>query len=128
MVNQCVVCGSEMPEGNHVCRSCRNDVRVRKIKVYIAGKITGLGIKEYSKKFNDAQKILEKQGHTVFNPIKMVKQDAEYEDQIAQCFRIVVASDVVYMLDNWKQSSGARREHAYAFALNKKIVYQEIND
>lgn len=94
-------------------------------KVYIAGKITGLEVKDYMHKFGTVEEVLMLQGHKVLNPTRIVPQNLEYEDQMAICMRLVEVADVVYMLDNWKASNGARREHAHAMALDKRIVYQD---
>src|SRR3990167_4416251 len=40
--------------------------------------------------------------------------------------RIVEACDAIIMLDNWKDSNGAKVEKAYAEYLGKEIFYEEM--
>jgi len=95
-------------------------------KVYIAGKISGLPKGEYMGRFEDVEFTLTIRGHKALNPCKIVPQHLDYEDQMAICMRLVEIADVVFMLDNWKDSNGAKREHAHAEALGKQILYQDI--
>ena len=94
-------------------------------KVYIAGKITGL--KDYQNKFWVAKMILERQGHLVMNPA-VLHAGFDYEDYMRICFAMIEACDAVYMLDNWQDSPGAMREHAYAGATGKGIIYAKGGD
>jgi hypothetical protein len=93
-------------------------------KVYIAGKITGLPIPIYSSRFNCAEDALRAHGYRTLNPIRIVPQDLDYEDQMEICLKLVQVADIIYMLENWEQSNGAKREHAYAATLGKRVVYQ----
>lgn len=130
LVNQCVTCGSELPEGDQVCNECLNRktiINKKKLRVYIAGKITGLPEAVYKQKFNQVEAQLVRTGHIALNPLNLVHQDLSYDEQLKSCFNLIEISDVVYMMDNWKKSNGARKEHAYANTLDKKIVYQEAN-
>jgi predicted adenine nucleotide alpha hydrolase (AANH) superfamily ATPase len=95
-------------------------------KVYIAGKISGLEPEEYKLNFKAAADRLAVDGHKILNPCAIVPQDLDYEDQMAICMRLVEIADVVFMLENWRRSNGARREHAHAVILGKQIVYQEV--
>ena len=89
-------------------------------KVYIAGKITGF--KHYRHKFKAAQAGLEMQGHLVMNPAALPPGFA-YEDYMRICFAMIEVCDAVYMLDNWRDSPGAMREHEYARHTGKGIIY-----
>jgi hypothetical protein len=95
-------------------------------KVYIAGKISGLEVADYMKRFGDVEESLANEGHIVLNPLRIVPQNLEYNDQIAICLRLVEIADFIYMLDNWRESRGARIEHVHAEILQKKITYQDI--
>jgi len=99
-------------------------VQARK-KVYIAGKITGL--ENYQNKFWGAKMILERQGHLVMNPA-VLPAGFDYEDYMKICFAMIDVCDAVYMLDNWRDSPGAMREHAYAGATGKAIMYAKGGD
>ena len=97
---------------------------MKRKKAYIAGKISGLAIEEYYGRFGQAESIVEDMGYSAINPLKIVPQWLEYEDQMSICITLVDISDVVYMINNWWDSSGAKREHTRALELGKTIVYQ----
>lgn len=96
------------------------------MKVYIAGKITGLPPTVFKRRFGVAERVLAEQGFKPLNPVHIVPQNLDYEDQMAICMRLVEIADVVYMLENWLESNGAKREHAYAMSLGKRIIYQGV--
>lgn len=124
---RCVACKSKIKDGDQVCNECLNrkeHINKKKLRVYIAGKITGLPESIYKQKFNQVENQLNRDGHLALNPIKLVHQDLCYEEQMELCLSLVKLSNVIYMMDNWKESNGARKEYAYAVALDKKIVYQ----
>lgn len=97
------------------------------MKIYIAGQITGLDAAEAVRLFGAADALLTKAGHEPLNPIEMVDQDPtrEYEDLLLEALTIVlVMAEAVYMLANWRDSKGARAEHAIAEIFNKPIYYE----
>jgi len=98
------------------------------MKVYVSGKITGLDQKEYLEKFEAAQKYLELHGHKVMNPASaMFTCTAGFgaEEYLHVCYAMIDVCDVIYMLDNWQSSQGARKELQYASDWRKRIVYQD---
>lgn len=92
-----------------------------KKKIYIAGKITGL--KDYKKNFDRAEVELKKQGHVVVNP-SVVPEGLNYDDYMNICTAMLKACDTIYMLNNWKDSTGAKIEHQIAELSGKEIIYQ----
>lgn len=92
-------------------------------KAYIAGKITGLTKAEYFKKFIDAKKEVQHLGYKVLNPIEIVPQGIDYEDQMTICMSLVEIADCLFMIDNWLESNGAKREHTEAMKKGKRIYY-----
>jgi hypothetical protein len=97
------------------------------MNIYIAGKITGLEYEASAKLFQDAETVIEKAGHTPLNPLTIVDQDdeREWEDYMLDAIEIVLVScEAVYMLSNWRESRGARIEHAIAEITAKPIYYQ----
>lgn len=92
-----------------------------KYKIYIAGKITGLvGFKE---RFKEAENKLRSEGHKVMNPA-ILPSGFEQHEYMRICYAMIDTCEVVYFLDNWKDSVGAKREHDYAKLHNKTIIYQ----
>ncbi len=89
-------------------------------KIYIVGKITD--DPGYRAKFARAEKSLTLQGHVVLNPAWM-PEGFEYEDYMTVCFAMITVCDALYMLPDWKDSPGARREYDFAIEHAKEIMY-----
>jgi len=90
--------------------------------VYIAGKITGL--ENYKDNFNKAEEELKAKGYICMNP-SILGEGFPYKSYMPICLAMLEACDTVYMLNNWKDSKGAKVEHEYAKIQGKKIIYQE---
>lgn len=91
------------------------------MKVYIAGKITGLD--NYKELFAEAEKEIKAAGHVVMNPA-ILPDGFDYEDYMKICFAMIDVCGAVYFLSNWQESAGAIREKEYAEYGGKKLVYQ----
>lgn len=97
------------------------------MKIYIAGKITGLEREDVLQKFEKVSGDLIKQGHETFLPCVLpVYDDVPHEDYLHICYAIIDVCDAVYMLSDWQQSKGARMELQYAADWQKEIIYQDI--
>lgn len=101
------------------------------MKIYIAGKVTGELPYKYRHKFGYTATKLRAEGHSVINPVEindpLDKGDFDYEDRMVLCFAAIAICDAVYMLEDWHNSPGAKREHEYAVNAGKKIIYQNVN-
>jgi hypothetical protein len=104
-------------------------------KVYISGKITGLELSDAESKFELAEKdakyhfskITESKIKSI-NPMKLNhKENATWEDfmivDIAELFKC----NAIYMLDNWRESKGARIEHSIAKEMGIPVFYEVTN-
>lgn len=96
------------------------------MKIYIAGKITGLDWTVAKAKFAMAALALVKAGHIVLCPTEMFPENpvwdwAEY--MLADLRIIWHHADAVLMLDNWKDSNGATLERQAALFANKTVYY-----
>lgn len=93
-------------------------------RVYIAGKITGLIREEFLENFSRAEVEIRASGNIPINPSRLYVYDLSYEDYI-KIDRILLRScDEIYMLSNWKDSPGARKEWEWAIAIGMKIWYE----
>lgn len=92
------------------------------MKIYIAGKITGLD--DYKKRFKEAQDELQELGHTVMNPA-MFEEGFTHEEYMHVCYAMIDVCEGVYFLNNWRYSKGAKLEHEYAVENGKWIKYQK---
>ena len=96
------------------------------MKIYVAGKITGLERSEVEMKFSKAKVKLIKDGHSVFIPTVLpVYEDVPHEDYLHICYSMIDVCDAVYILDNWQNSIGARKELQYASDWGKEIIYED---
>lgn len=100
------------------------------MKIYISGKMTGLTPRQIKKNFNKLEEnLILHFGHcvSVMNPavtynMKSYKEFS-YEDWLKIDFAMIDVCDSVYLLKNWEDSEGAKKEIAYAFRTNKKIFF-----
>ena len=96
------------------------------MKIYIAGKISGLERKAVEEKFENAKKALSLKGYQVFVPtILPVLGEMFHEDYLHICYSIIDVCDAVFMLKDWQKSEGAKKELLYAYKNNKKILYED---
>ena len=97
------------------------------MKVYIAGKITGLDREVTNAKFDYAKQFLEQQGHEVLIPTVLpVLTSMSQENYMHICFAMIDVCDAVFMLSDWQQSIGARMELQYAADHRKEILYEDL--
>lgn len=82
--------------------------------VYIAGKVTGLPYDEVVAKFSKAEAKLKAKGCEVVNPIKLCPKDMDWDKCMEICIDALENCDYIYLLPDWKDSRGARREFDYA--------------
>ena len=92
------------------------------MKVYIAGKITDCP--DYMEQFAEVERMLQKQGHATMNPT-VLPPGFEHHEYMKICFAMIDACEEVYMLDNWRDSKGAKMEHDYAVANGKTIMFMD---
>lgn len=93
------------------------------MKIYIAGKITGLD--NYKEIFKAAEDELLAQGHQVMSPAYL-GSGFPYSAYMPICLSMIDACDAVYMLDNWTDSTGAKLERHYAVVQGKEIIDQIV--
>lgn len=96
------------------------------MKVYIAGKITGLENGEIFTKFYESAKVLRKSGHITMSPaVLALNEGFDHADYMHICFAMIDVCDAVYMQKDWQQSKGARMELEYAKDHGKRILYED---
>ena len=94
--------------------------------VYIAGKMSNLPDLGRAK-FAAAAKEMRDKGFSVLNPAEL-PDGMPVTRYMPICLAMVQSADTVYMLDNWKDSNGARIELQYARYQGKNIVFQEAEN
>ena len=95
------------------------------MKIYVAGKISGLEKKDIDEKFEKAKAGLICKGHSVFIPsVLPAYDDVPHEDYMHVCYAMIDICDAVYMLSDWQKSTGARLECQYAADHRKEVIYE----
>ena len=100
--------------------------------IYVAGPMRGYDCFNFKAFFHWAYE-LEKLGLDVTNPAQLdcekmlsgwVYTEYQYPDVLLQDLRHVRSVDALFMLEGWRDSPGAKAEHAFAEALGKFIIYE----
>ena len=92
------------------------------MKVYLSGKITG--DENYRQKFGLMEKELLSYGYVVFNPA-ILPDGFEYEDYMDLDLLILSRCDAIFLMRDWKNSPGAKREYEKAKRLGLRILTEE---
>lgn len=92
------------------------------MKLYIAGKMSGLPQMGYSS-FFEAEDNLQASGYETINPASIgVIPDWKWEDYMRYALGMMMEADGVAVLNNWKDSKGARLEVLIAKELNMPVM------
>jgi len=99
--------------------------------IYIIGKYTDAKEDNIMKNIEKAKKEgirIAKKGYAVICPHTNFlghKEMIGYEKIMKECFVLIKRVDIVYVLNNYKNSKGSKREIILAKKLKKEILYQE---
>lgn len=99
---------------------------MKKELIYISGQITGLDINLSKQKFKDAEDFVKTEMDAdSLNPFDICKQsdDKTWLDYMRADIKALVDCDAIIMLDNWKESEGAKLELIIAQGLKMKVYY-----
>lgn len=98
---------------------------MRKIRIYISGKITGLDADVVKRKFADVKELLEEIGFEAVSPFDYVLPDgATWAEHKGKDITMLMSCDAIYMMDNWIDSKGASIEYDVAKRLDLKIFFE----
>lgn len=95
-------------------------------KIYISGPITGH--KDYLEKFDIAEIYLVSAGHRVINPARLnlpFVDSMSYVEIMEICLEQLESADMVFFLEGWQFSRGAKIEHEYACDKAKVCVFEK---
>jgi len=95
------------------------------MKIYLSGKITGLDYEYVEAKFQDAHNLLSDIGFEVVNPLNNgLTKEHSWEEHMIKDFELLLPCDAIYMMDNWRESTGARIEYQAAYEMNKDVWFE----
>ncbi len=94
-------------------------------KVYICGKVTGEITEEVTLKFSFAETLLTFNNYDPVNPITLVTEDTKWVDAMKLCLKAMLDCTHIYLIDDWRQSRGARIEYLLAKQLKLIRIKQE---
>lgn len=94
-------------------------------KIYLSGKISG--DPNFKEKFAQKAKELTDQGHLVFNPA-LHPDMFTWEQFMELDLKALANCDSIYLLDDWKDSRGAKIEYDEALRLGKEVLFEEKRD
>lgn len=97
------------------------------MRIYISGAISDIDYAEAFKNFETAENHIWDAGHDPVNPMKSAGE-AEGKTWAAYMAEDVILLDAcngIFMMNNWRESKGARIEHFIAETLGKQIFYEE---
>lgn len=89
------------------------------MKVYISGKITD--DPNYKQKFKNAELFLRLAGFEVVNPADQEVTGKPWNWYMRKDIKLLVKCGAIYLLQDWKESKGAKLEHYIAKKLGMKI-------
>lgn len=93
-----------------------------KKKIYIAGKVTGEPIAECTIKFGTAQKSIEALGFEAINPLEVVGDwNTPWNEAMKKCITALMECDGMVLLQDWRDSTGAKIERQLADDLDLVI-------
>ena len=104
---------------------------MKRDKIYISGKISGLDFDEACRRFEEAEKHLQKLGYRTSNPTKMtlcvwLAQHGHYRLCLwLQLLWMSATCQCIYLLDGWHTSDGARAERAVARVMGITALYEQ---
>lgn len=88
--------------------------RQPKMRVYIAGKISGLCQSDVNRTFGEAAEKLRKWGFEPISPIEHGGENKTWAEYMLTLLPILHDCQGIYLLDNWDDSDGAKVEKLFA--------------
>lgn len=102
------------------------------MKIYIAGKYTGLKHEDACAKFDHTEQQLLAAGIApadIVNPMKIgIPKDMPWTDAINICLHHLKRCDAIFIQNDWRDSFGARREITRAMEMKLQVYYEETGD
>lgn len=98
------------------------------MKIYIAGKISGLDRNEAEANFLRAEEALTKMGHNPVSPYYIGSYEWTWEQNMKVVLKHLLDCEGIYMLSNYTDSLGAMVELDLAKKLNMHVMYEIVGE
>ena len=111
---------------------------MRREKVYISGRMSGVPREEYLQMFRNAEKLLRKEGFVrIVNPVRVwvcrwhwlwrilagiTSENTIYTLVLLYDLWLLSRCDTIYMMPGWSESRGANIEYQFASFFEKNII------
>lgn len=96
------------------------------MKIYIAGKVSGLDHYDVVRKFAAAEKEIREAGYIPVNPIEEVDNpQEEWQPAMKKCIAAMMQCDAVYFLRDYTDSKGALIEYHLARDIDMPRVFSK---
>lgn len=99
---------------------------MKKKKVFISGKMTGMTEEESQALFSRAETALKLIGYKVINPWK-IRVPKYYSGQLLRSLKALSKCDAIFMLENWLDSNGSKCEFWFARGMGIEIMFEDTN-
>lgn len=94
------------------------------MKVYIAGPISGKEQGNYES-FKQAADRINSAGHKAVNPHWLgIKKGAPWNECMRHCIKAMAGCDMVFALDGWESSAGAKIEVDLAIKIGIPVIFE----
>lgn len=95
-------------------------------RCYISGPVTGRDIELVRARFERVADSLARRGYIAVNPLDNgLPERAPWEEHMAEDITNLLRCRAIYMLSDWRESHGARLEHAIAKRCGLHIIYED---
>jgi hypothetical protein len=102
------------------------------MKIYIAGKYTGLPHNEAAAKFAETERQLITAGfdkNDIVNPMKLgIHPETDWHEAMAICISKLSECKAIYIQRDWRESFGARKEITIAAQQRMDTYWEEQGD
>lgn len=96
------------------------------LRCYIAGKISGEDEAKAKVKFDKATEIIKQRYMMPVNPMVLVGLEKDWNKCMRICLKSLLTCDAICLLDDWKDSKGAKLEENVARGLDMLIIHLEV--
>jgi len=95
------------------------------MRVYIAGRVTGLPYDQVTAKFERAEALLRASNHNPVNPLKHVNGLASPLEAMKICLPLLLDCEAILLLNDYDRSEGAIIEYTLALYVGLHIIDED---